>query len=78
MSEIYELIYFQDEVSINPTVCKQPGFCVCNKDTDGIKCGYSPEEAQKRIIKYYEEKAEWLKKLTPQQFLDSMGIYTED
>lgn len=78
MSEIYEIIYFQDEVSINPTNCKQPGFCSCEKETNGVKCGYSAEEAQRKLIDYYRHKARWLEELSPNQFLQSMGIYTED
>ena len=76
--EIYEIIFFQDEIGINPTICKQPGFCSCIRDTAEVKCGYSIEEAQQKIADYYEEKANWIRNLSTPAFLHSMGIYPEE
>lgn len=76
--EIYEIIFFHDEIGINPTICKQPGFCSCVTDPHGVKCGYSVEEAQQKVVQYYEEKARWIQSLPPAAFLHSMGIYTDE
>lgn len=76
--EIYQIVYFQDEITINPTTCKQPGFCSCVMVDDGIKCGYTAKEAQKKIADYHEDKARWLRGLSEHAFLHTMGIYIED
>lgn len=75
--EIYEIVYFQDEATINLTYCKQPGFCACSKIEDGVKCGYPAKEAQSRLAAYYEDKARWIRGLSEHDFLHSMGIYVD-
>lgn len=75
--EIYKIVYYCDEIGIKPTLCLQSWNCVCYdpfKETD-TKCGYPLEEAKQRVIKYYEDKLNYLKDLSNEEFLRSMGIY---
>lgn len=74
---MYKIIYFNDEISLRPTDCLSPYDCTCKGKTVGIKCGYKPEEAHKFIINYYEDKVNYLKKITTKEFMNDMGIYQD-
>lgn len=74
---IYAISYGPDEVSIVETFCKQPWKCTCKRETDGVKCGYSAEEARQKLIAYYEQRVAFLKKCNTKEFLHDMGIYID-
>lgn len=72
-TDIYAIKYFNDEVGVELTDCKQPWSCECiNSET---KCGYSPEEIQKKVVEYYQNRAKAVSSLTPEQFMAQYGIY---
>lgn len=74
---MYAIAYGPDEISLIESNCKQPWNCTCNSTVDGIKCGYSAEEAKQKIIAYYEQRAAYLKKCSTKEFLHDMGIYID-
>lgn len=75
-SDMYEIIYNDDEIQLNLTSCKQPWNCSCNSKIDTEpKCGYSPEEAKQRFIKYFERRIDHLKSISTQQFMKELGYY---
>lgn len=75
MSDIYEITYGPDEITIHRTSCKQPGLCTCTGPDDGVKCGYSLAEAKQKIINYYRNRVEYLEKLSLEDFEHDCGFY---
>ncbi len=73
---IYAIKFYPDEIGIFKTECIQPLNCECDKLLDNEpKCGYSPEEAHKKFIEYYENRVAYLKKLDTKEFMEEMGYY---
>lgn len=73
--DMYKIMYLDDELSIERTDCKQPWNCTCELDTDEVKCGYSPQEIQEQVVKYYENRASYIKSLSTEKFMEDYGIY---
>lgn len=74
--DMYEIVYKDDEIQLNLTSCKQPWNCNCNtKLDDEPKCGYPPEEARQRFIRYFERRIEHLKSISTEQFMKELGYY---
>jgi hypothetical protein len=74
--DMYEILFKDDEIQLNPTSCKKPWNCNCNtKLDDEPKCGYPPEEARQRFIQYFERRIEHLKSISTEQFMKELGYY---
>lgn len=73
--EIFQIKYYPDEIRMHVTDCLQPWNCTCH--TGEPKCGYKAEELQKKFIEYYQQRVEYIKKMTPTEFLSDYGYYDE-
>jgi len=75
-NETYEIIHRFDEVIVKEATCKYPWMCICKFNYIGPKCGYTAEECKQYFIDYYRKRAEYIEKLTPEEFmLEAGGIY---
>ncbi len=65
----WSLLYHADRVSIEPVEngCRTYGCC------GGRECGYTTEEAQAEIVKYYESQASFWRKMPADEFVASQG-----
>jgi hypothetical protein len=77
MSDMYEIIFKEDEIQLNLTSCKQPWACSCKTKVDGEpKCGYSPDEAKQRFIQYFQRRINHLNTISTAQFMRELGYYS--
>lgn len=76
LTEIYAIQYGPDEITAIPSACKQMWNCTCDQTVlTEPKCGYTPEELQQRVVQYYQQRVDYLRKLTPEQFMHDLGFY---
>lgn len=74
---LYQIVYFNDEVGLRVAKCRQPWKCDCISSKDHPKCGYTANQARLKMIKYYRQRIQQLRKQDTRQFLDSQG-YRDD
>lgn len=74
MTEIYRLMYKDNEIQLKEGTCLQPWKCECY-NTDSARCGYTVKEAKQKIVEYYKKRAEDVDKLSDEDFLKEHGIY---
>lgn len=77
MSEQYTIKFFGDEARVVLSTCLTPHACTC-KAVDKTQCCYSATEVHQQMIKYYWEKAQYLDKITTEEFLNDQGFYPKD
>lgn len=72
---MYGIKYYNDEIGLIASECRQPGKCICNDGSYlGPRCGYSATEAKQRVEKYYRERIEQLQNQSVEQFITSLGF----
>jgi len=79
MSDMYAIIYKEDEIQLDFASCKQPWNCNCKTKLDNEpKCGYSPHEAKQKFIEYFERRIQHLQSISTSQFMRELGYYHYD
>lgn len=71
----FTIKYYADEIQVHTSKCLGTNTCNCKLNANEPKCCYTGEEARALVIKYYKEKADYLEKLTVEQFLYDQGYY---
>ena len=79
MSDMYAILFKEDEIQLTPTNCKQFWNCECKSLIDSEpKCGYSPDEAKQKFIEYFERRIQHLQSISTSQFMRELGYYHYD
>lgn len=72
--EQYKIVYYNDEVKVVLSTCLTPNLCLCDARNEP-RCCYTASEAHKKIIEYYQNRLDYLKKQTVEEFLHDQGFY---
>lgn len=73
--ELWAVKYYPDEIQIETAKCLQPWNCTCAKSTEEVKCGYTTFETRALVIKYYQDKIDYISRQSDKDFLHDMGYY---
>lgn len=83
IDDLYTIKYYMDEVRVHPSKCLNPSNCTCDKTTADtseagveIRCNMSAADARKHLIAYYRDRANYLEKMSLEDFLHDQGIYS--
>lgn len=67
--------YYGDEARVFESSCLNEILCTCQHRHSETKCCLTPEETKNKLIEYYQQRVDMLKKQTTEEFLNDQGIY---
>jgi len=72
--ELFSINILPSEIDLVKKDCSQQFYCVCEVFQDN-GCGYNRYDIQKEVIKYYTERAESIRNMSNEDFMESYGFY---
>lgn len=82
VDDLYTIKYYMDEVRMHPSKCLNPENCNCKKTEQSLetgielRCNMTAYQARQFLIQHYRERADYLDKITIEEFLHDQGIYS--
>lgn len=71
----YTVKYYSDEIQVHLSRCLQENNCTCLTFQGDPKCCYTGEEVKKIVEKYYQDKVDYIKTQSVENFLHDQGFY---